>query len=228
MVVAALDLMSARTLQRLLAAALLWAAISCPAQDSAHGLRWADGAPNAVALVKDGATIEGLKGTAAHVYVSLTELKDTEYNRVWVEISNYGKTVVDFDPLSAILVNDEKGKILRAEIPDKAARSILKLGEAKSQELSGAHCNYLAAVQCSPTDSQFRMSKQILTFSAEQAHSVRDNALNGRTLGPGKQVQGAILFKKDKRKAGYILKIVVGAEAFEFPVTAENKPPSYY
>jgi hypothetical protein len=196
------------------------------AQNSATPIRWAEGAPNATSEVKDNNKIEGLTTDDVHMFVSLADLKDTEYNRVWVEVSNHGKSPIEFDPQAAVLVND-KGKTVPAEVPDKAAHAIQKFGEAKSQELSSAHCNMMSAPNCQPTDTEMQLSKQVLAFSGKQAQWVRDNALTKKTLAPGDEVQGVIMFKKEKKTANYILRVPAGAQTFEFPVSAQNKMPSY-
>jgi hypothetical protein len=189
-------------------------------------LRWAEGAPNATSDMKDGNKIEGLKTDDIHIFVSLSDVQQTEYNRVWVQVSNHGKTPVDFDPQSAILIT-EKDKTVRAEDPDKAANSIQKFGEAKSQELSSAHCTMMTATGCQPTNAQMQMSKQVLAFSGQQAAWVRENELKKKTLAPGDEMQGAILFRKEKKRANYTLRIPVGSQLFEFPVSAQNKQVSY-
>src|SRR5258708_5785889 len=189
-------------------------------------VRWTEGAPNATSEVKNDTKIEGLKTDDIHIFVNLADLKETEYNRVWVQVSNHSKAPVDFDPQSAILLSS-KDKTVHAEVPDKAAKAIQKFGEAKSQELSSAHCNMMAAVQCQPTNAQMQMSKQVAAFSGQQAQWVRDNALAKKTLAPGEEAQGVIVFKKDKKAADYILRCPVGSQLFEFPVSAQNKAPSY-
>jgi hypothetical protein len=206
-------------------AATLLLGLSASAQTSAP-LRWVEGAPNATSEVVSDNKIEGLKTDDIHVFVSLSDLKETEYNRVWVQISNHGKAPIDFDPQSAVLVN-EKDKTVRAEVPGKAANSIQKFGEAKSQELSSAHCPNMMATGCQPTNAQMQMSKQVSAYSGEQAQWVKENALEHKSLAPGEEAKGYIYFKKDKKKANYILKITVASQVFEFPVTADNKAPSY-
>lgn len=197
------------------------------AQNSAAPIRWTEGAPNATSEVKNDTKIEGLKTDDVHMFVSLADLKETEYNRVWVQVANHGKTPIDFDPQSAILVNVVKEKTLSPEIPNKAANSIQKFGEAKSQELSSAHCNMMVATQCQPTNAEMQMSKQVAAFSSQQAQWVRDNALAKKTLAPGEQAQGIIVFKKEKKAANYVLRVPAGAQTFEFPLSAQNKAPSY-
>ncbi|MFZ0806113.1 MAG: hypothetical protein WAN03_08015 [Candidatus Sulfotelmatobacter sp.] len=189
-------------------------------------LRWAEGAPNATSEVKDNNKIEGLKTDDVHVFVSLADLKDTEYNRVWVQIANHSKAPLNFDPQSAVLIN-QKDKVVRAEDPEKAAKSVQKFGEAKSQELSSAHCNNIGAVQCQPTNTQMQMSKQVAAFTSQQAQWIKDNALTQKTLAPGEDVQGIIMFKKEKKAANYILRVPVAGQTFEFPLSAQNKIPSY-
>jgi hypothetical protein len=85
----------------------------------------------------------------------------------------------------------------------------------------------MVAAQCQPTNTQIQMSKQVLAFSAQQGQWVRDNGLKQRTLAPGEEAQGAIVFKKDKKSADYILRIPIGDQVFEFPLNAQNKAPSY-
>jgi len=209
-----------------LTAGLLLGVATSMAQNGAAPLRWTEGAPNATSEVKNDAKIEGLKTDDVHIYVSLADLKETEYNRVWIQVANRGRSPLDFDPQTVVLIN-EKEKTLPAEVASKAANSIQKFGEAKSQELSSAHCNNIAATQCQPTNTQMQMSKQVAAFSSQQAQWVRDNAIAKKTLAPGEEEQGIIMFKKEKKAANYIVRVTAGGRVFEFPVAAQNKMPSY-
>ena len=211
---------------RRLAGILLVAVATSMAQTEAPSvLRWAEGAPNATFDVKNDAKIEGLKTDDVHIFVSLADVKNTEYNRVWVQISNHGKAPIEFNPQSAVLLKGDKS--VRAEVADKAANSIQKFGEAKSQELSSAHCTMMTATGCQPTNAQMQLSKQVLAESGQQAQWVRDKGLKQKPLAPGDEAQGAIVFKKDKKSTDYILRVPVGGEVFEFPLSAQNKAPSY-
>ncbi len=221
-----------RCLPSALAATLLLSFTVAEAQ-TITPVRWSEGAPNATSEVKNDTKIEGLKTDNVQIFVSLAELKETEYNRVWVQVFNHGQEPINIDAQSAILLNGDKS--VRTENPDKAANSIQKAGEAKSQELSSAHCNIRMSGQsnggvgsnCTPTNTQMQMSKQVTEFSTRQAQWVRDNALKQGPIDPDAQMQGAIVFRKDKKPADYILRISVGSEVFEFPVSAQNKRPSY-
>ncbi|HTW56973.1 MAG TPA: hypothetical protein VMD99_02460 [Terriglobales bacterium] len=230
-----------RSLSSALTATLLLGLSAAVAQNSAP-MRWAEGAPNATSDVENDHKIEGLKTDDIHIFVSFADVKETEYNRVWVQISNHGKAPVDFNPQSALLLKGDK--TVRPEVPDKAANSIQKFGEAESQEMSSANCNMMASsghsspvphaasigaggAGCGANDSQVQMGKQVAAFSAQQAEWVRNNALSRKALAPGEEAQGAIVFRKDKKPADYILRITVGSETFEFPVSAQNKRPSY-
>jgi hypothetical protein len=218
--------MKAVSTPRALAATLLLALTTGLAQSGPPPiLRWAEGAPNATSDTKNDMKIEGLKTDDAHIYVGIAEIKDTQYNRVWVEVSNQGKTPIDFNPQAAVLLKGDKG--IRAEAPDKAANSIQKYGEAKAQELSSAKCPNMIATQCQPNNSQMQESKQIQSYTTQQGQWLRDNAIKQKTLAPGEEEQGFIAFKKDKKAADYILRLPVGNGTFEFPLSAPNKPPSY-
>jgi len=214
-------------------ACTLWLGIGAGlAQNSVTPVRWTAGAPNASAEVKNDITIEGLQTDDLHVFVSLADVKETEYNRVWVQLANHGKTPISFDPQSALLLHGEK--TVRPEVPDKAANSIQKVGEAKSQELSSAHCNMMMTGQqktgtsaCQPTAAQVQMGKQIAAFSGQQAQWLRENALKSTTIAPGEQAQGAIVFRKEKKPTDYVFRMSVGNEVLEFPLNAQNKAPSY-
>jgi len=196
------------------------------AQNSATPIRWVEGAPNATSDVKNDMKIEGLKTDDVQIFASLSDLKETEYNRVFVQIFNHSKAPVSVDPQSIMLTN-EKDKTIRPEASDKAANSIQRFGEAKSQELSSAHCPNMIATGCQPTVSQMQAAKQVAAYSAQQSQWVRDNALSQKPIAPGANTQGYVVFKKDKKKASYILKVPVGTQVFEFPVSAENKYPSF-
>jgi hypothetical protein len=187
--------------------------------------RWAEGAPNATSEVKSDMKVESLKTDDVHISVAIADLKDTQYNRVWVHITNHGSTPLDFDPQSAVLLKGDKG--IRAEVPDKAANSIQKYGEAKAQELSSAKCPNMIATQCQPNNTQLQESKQIQSFTSQQGEWLRGNAIKPKKLAPGEDVEGFIAFKKDKKAADYVLRLPVGSQTFEFPLSAQNKAPSY-
>jgi uncharacterized protein YaaW (UPF0174 family) len=189
-------------------------------------VRWTEGAPNSVTDVKNNNKVEGIKTDDIHVFASMADVQETEYNRVWVQIANHSKASIDFDPQTVVLVN-AKEKTIPAEIPEKAANSIQKFGEAKSQELSSAKCNNMIANQCQPTNAQLQMSKQVAQYSSQQAQWVRENAIAKTTLAPGQEAQGVIVFKKEHKAGNYILRCPVGTQIFEFPVSAQNKAPSY-
>jgi hypothetical protein len=177
--------------------------------------------------MKNDAKVEGLKTDDVHIFVSLADLKETEYNRVWIQVANHSKTPIDFDPQAVVLVNVVKEKVVPAEVAAKAAKSVEKFGEAKSQELSSAKCENMVATQCQPAPAQLQLAKQVAAYSAQQAQWIRDNALAKQTLAPGAEAQGIIVFKKDKKAGNYILRCPVGGQMFEFPVSAQNKEPSY-
>jgi hypothetical protein len=209
---------------RALAIALLLALTASLAQ-SGGVMRWAEGAPNATSDVKNDMKIEGLKTDDIHIYVALSDLKETQYNRLWVHLVNDGKSPIQFDPQSAVLLKGDKG--IRAEVSDKAANSIQRYGEAKAQELASAKCPNMIATQCQPNNAQLQQSKQVQSFTTQQSQWLRDNALKPKTLAPGEDEQGFIAFKKDKKPADYILRISIGTATFEFPLSAQNKSASY-
>lgn len=218
-----------------IAGTVLLALAASFAQNSPNTVRWTEGAPNALSDVKNNNKVEGLKTDDIHIFASMASIQETEYNRVWVQVANHGKTPIEFDPQGAVLLKGDKS--VHAEAPDKAASQIQKYGEAKSQELGSSHCNLMSAPNpstgssggagCAPSQTQLEMSKQVAAFSAQQAQWVRDNAVKQKTLAPNEEVQGVIVFKKDKKGTDYILRIPVGNQIFEFPFHADNKPPSY-
>jgi hypothetical protein len=199
-------------------------------------VRWVEGAPNALTDMKNNNKVEGLKGQTVHVYASLADLQETQYNRVWVEVTNHGKSPLEFDPMSVVLLHGDKPEA--ADAPDKAANSIQKVGEARSQQLSSSHCNLMTygnpstggggGAGCAPTDVERQMARQVADFSGKQAEWVCTNAIKEKKkLAPEDEVQGVIVFKKDKKPGDYILRVSAGGETFEFPFHAENKAPAY-
>ncbi len=199
--------------------------------------RWKYGAPNAVTDIRHAAKVEGLKTDDVHIYVALFDIKDTDYNRAWVQVVNHSKTPIQFDPQSAFL---KDGRIVPAEVPDKAANSVERWGEAKSQEIASPPCTTMnaggngsgisasATLACRPTDMQVELSKEVRAVSDKWAEFIRKRALKPTTVAPGEQVVGAILFKKGKKPTSYTLAVPVGSETFEFPVSAMNAPRTDY
>jgi hypothetical protein len=209
---------------------LLFLLLSAAVAQTPKTVRWAEGEANSSSEVKNDIKVEGLKTEDLHIFVSLAEVKETEFNRVWVQLINHGSGPVSFDPQSAILLRGDKS--VRPEVPDKAAGLVQKLGEAKSQEVSASHCNLMMTGRstgggCQANDSEVEMGKQIATIASQQAQWIRENGMKTATLAPEEQAQGAILFRKEKKAAEYILRITAGSEVFEFPLGAQNKHPSY-
>ncbi len=229
--------MKAISAPQLLAAILLSGVATGFAQSTSPSVvRWRFEAPNAVTAIRNGSKIEGIKMDDVHIYVALYDLKDTEYNGAWVQIANHGQKPINLDPQSAFL---KDGKVVRPEEPEKVANGIRRLGEAKSQELASPTCSTMnsgggsgggkvsASLECRPTNMQVELSKEVLASSNVRAEWVRDKSLTQTTVGPGEELVGAILFRKGKTRADYVLAIPVGNKMFEFPVSAENRLPSY-
>jgi hypothetical protein len=232
--------MNPLSISRSLAAFVLLGLTASYAQNAPSVLRWNYGASNAVTDVTHAAKVEGLKTEEVHVYVALYDVKDTNYNRAWVQNVNHGKTPIEFDPQSAFLKGEQR---IPAEEPDKAANSIQRFGEAKSQELSSPICTTMnagggsgkgaagggagASLACRPTDMQVELSKEVLTLANEWVEFIHDRALKPTVVAPGEEVVGAILFRKGKKPTDYTLAIPVDGRTFEFPVSAQNKPPSF-
>ena len=184
---------------RVLAATVLLALTAFAQSSPPPVLRWAEGTPNATSEVKSDMKVEGLKTDDIHIYVGIADLKDTQYNRLWVSISNHGKSPIDFNPQSAVLLKGDKS--IRAEDTKKAANSVQKYGEAKAQELTSAKCTNMIATQCAPNNSQISSAKQIQANTTQQGQWLRENAIKQQTLAPGAEASGFIAFKKDKKAA---------------------------
>jgi hypothetical protein len=89
--------------------------------------------------------------------------------------------------------------------------------------MNSAHCTAMVNVGCSPTNTQVQVSKQLLEFAAAQAEWVRSNGLTQKSIAPGGQIEGAIMFRRDKKeKKGdtYIVRIPFANQVFEFPFPA--------
>lgn len=200
-------------------------------------IRWSYGAPNAVTDITHAAKVEGLKAGDVHIYVALYDMKDTEYNRAWVQVVNHGNTPIDFNPQLAYLLRGDQ--TVRAEEPEKAANSVEGFGYAKSQQLAAPICTTMnagggkgggavtASLACQPTNMQLELSKEALNLSNQWATFIRSRALKPMTVAPGEQAVGAVVFRKGKRPADYMLAVPLGNKTFEFPVSALNQSPSY-
>jgi hypothetical protein len=200
-------------------------------------IRWSYGAPNAVTDIRHAAKVEGLKVGDLHIYVALYDMKDTEYNRAWIQVVNHGSAPINFNPQLAFLLRGDQ--TVRAEEPEKAANSVQRVGEAKSQELASPVCTTMnagggssqsvsASLACRPTDMQVELSKEVLTVSNKWVTFIRSRALKPTTVAPGEQVVGAVVFRKGKKPSDYILAVPLGNQTFEFPVSALNQAPTYY
>jgi hypothetical protein len=203
-------------------------------------IRWSYGAPNAVTDITHAAKVEGLKAGDVHIYVALYDMKDTEYNRAWIQVVNHGNAPINFNPQLAFLLRGDQ--TVRAEEPEKAANSVQGFGYAKSQQLAAPTCNTMngggggakggasgvsASLACQPTNMQLELSKEVLNVSNEWVTFIHSRALKPTTVAPGEQAVGAVIFRKGKRPTDYMLAVPIGNKTFEFPVSALNQSPSY-
>jgi hypothetical protein len=208
-----------------LGSALLLSYATVAQMSSANYLHWTEGGPSTTFETKQDVSIKGFKTNGLNIFVNLTEVHETKYNRAWVQIFNHSKSTILFDPLSVTLVQGKK--VAAPENPDDAAKLVELLGEATSNRMASAQCTIISPVGCQVTNTQILLSRRIRVFAAQQAQWMRDNGLKRLSLPPGSEVQGAILFKKDKKSASYLLRIPVGDTTFEFPMSAENRSPDF-
>jgi hypothetical protein len=111
-----------------------------------------------------------------------------------------------------------------AEAPDKAAKTIVKMGEIDAAARQSPYCSQVsnssaygaaglgANVDCSAPTKE-------VEFTGAEADWVRKNGLTQQNVPPGGQVQGAILFRKDKKEKRddtYIVRVPVASQIFEF------------
>ena len=205
--------------------------------------RWEEGAPGCDQFMNNGRLVESLTVNGITAQVSLN---DTGWKlRANVAIANEGSGAISIDPSQFIL--DEigaHGRPLFYQNPEELAKSVthqvlwtestagtanMSMRSASGTVLSATNVdyrssltpavsapNYLLQHQSAEDDAVRRQGKQTLVNTAQQ---IRELALKPGTVEAGGKVSGAVWFERSKNPQQLILRIPIGNDMLEFPLS---------
>jgi hypothetical protein len=178
--------------------------------------RWLSGAPGSDQFlsVSDGSLIESLRANGITVQVSL---QDTGWKlRANVAIANESDAPIHFDPAGFTL--DELQPRLRA----LAYQNPGKLAKALTHQVESTNASATAPMSATYMDAVYKTSAAApatRNHLDEAAQQVQSSAFQPGTLAPKEKSSGVVWFERDKNPQQLNLRIFVGDQIFEFPLS---------
>lgn len=176
--------------------------------------RWQLGAPGCDKFFSSGLLVESLTAEGITVQASL---QDTGRKvRASVAIANQSATPAYFDPASFTL--DE----LMPRLRSLAYQNPRALFKRRTEQASVTNLNVVAPGTTAADRPEYRNAALVqstpdyLISEAAQPHS---SALTATTVAPNEKVAGAVWFERDKNLQELTLRVFVGDQIFEFPLS---------
>jgi len=213
----------------------------------AHGVaRWQEGEPGCDQFMSNGTLVESLTVNGVTAQVSLN---DSGWKlRANVAIANGGAEAIHLEPSKFIL--DEigaNGRPLFYQDPEQLAKNLThqalwtettaapsrfssSQSSAPTEQTnarfktsfapSASAPNYLIQQQSAEEDAVRNQGKQVLVNTAQQ---IRVLALKPGTVEPNDKVSGSVWFERGKNPQQLVLRIPIGDQTFEFPLSFKQQ-----
>jgi hypothetical protein len=174
--------------------------------------RWQSGAPGSDQFYSGGAVVESLTANGITVQISL---QDTGWKlRASVAIANEGAAPVRFNPAGFTL--DELKPRLRA----LAYQNPKELAKALTHQVYWTNSSATAPASATYMNAVYKASTvPTPNYLAEVAQQVQSNVLQSATVSPKEKASGVVWFERDKNSQQLNLRIFVGDQIFEFPLS---------
>jgi len=176
--------------------------------------RWQSGAPGSNQFDSDGSIVESLTAGGITVQVSL---QDTGWKlRASVAIANDGDAPVRYNPASFTL--DE----LKPRLRTLAYQNPRELAKALTHQVYWTNARASAPASATYANAVYKTSPYVSStpnYLAEEAQQVQASVLSQASLGPKEKASGAVWFERDKSPQQLNLRIFVGDQIFEFPLS---------
>jgi hypothetical protein len=174
--------------------------------------RWQSGAPGSDQFFASGAVVESLTANGVTVQVSL---QDTGWKlRASIAIANLSSEPTHFNPASFTL--DELKPRLRTlayqnprELAKALAHQVYSTNASASAPASAVYRNAVYKTSTAPTPNYL--------VNADQ--QVQANVLEAATVNPKEKACGVVWFERDKNADQVNLRVFVGDQIFEFPLS---------
>jgi hypothetical protein len=176
--------------------------------------RWQSGAPGSDQFFSDGSLVESLTANGITVQVSL---QDTGWKlRANVAIANESAAPIQFDPARFTL--DE----LKPRLRTLAYQNPKELAKALTHQVYWTNASATAPASATYLNAVYKTSASVPAtpnYLAEAAQQVQSSVLQPGTFGPKEKSSGAVWFERDKNPQQLNLRIFVGDQIFEFPLS---------
>ena len=176
--------------------------------------RWQSGAPGSDQFFNGGSVVESLTANGITVQVSL---QDTDWKlRANVAIANEGAEPVHFNPAGFTL--DELTPRLRA----LAYQNPKELAKALTHQVYWTNVSATAPASAVYMNAVYRTSPAVSAtpnYLADAPQQVQSTVLQATTVAPKEKASGVVWFERDKNLQQLTLRIFVGDQIFEFPLS---------
>jgi hypothetical protein len=176
--------------------------------------RWQSGAPGSDQFFSGGSVVESLTANGITVQVSL---QDTGWKlRATVAIANEGAQPVHYNPAGFTL--DE----LKPRLRTLAYQNPKELAKALTHQVYWTNASATAPVSATYMNAAYKTSAYVPAtpnYLADVAQQVQSAVLVQGNVGPKEKASGVVWFERDKSPQQLNLRIFVGDQIFEFPLS---------
>jgi hypothetical protein len=176
--------------------------------------RWQSGAPGSDQFFSGGSVVESLTANGITVQISL---QDTGWKlRASVAIANEGPEQVHFNPAGFTL--DE----LKPRLRTLTYQNPRELAKALTHQVYWTNSSASAPASATYVNAAYKTSAYVPAtpnYLAEATQQVQAAVLQAGTVGPKEKASGAVWFERDKNPQQLNLRIFVGDQIFEFPLS---------
>jgi len=176
--------------------------------------RWQSGAPGSDQFFSGGSLVESLRANGITVQVSL---QDTGWKlRANVAIANESAEAIHFDPAGFTL--DE----LKPRLRSLAYKNPRELAKAPTHQVYWTNASATAPASATYMNAVYKVSAAVPAtpnYLEEAAQQVQSSVLRPGTLAPTEKSSGVVWFERDKGPQQLNLRIFVGDQIFEFPLS---------
>lgn len=176
--------------------------------------RWQSGAPGSDQFFSNGLLVESLTANGITVQVSL---QDTGWKlRASVAIANEGTEQAHFNPAGFTL--DE----LKPRLRTLAYQNPKELAKALTHQVYWTNASATAPASATYTNAAYKASAYVPAtpnYLAQEAQQAQSSVLQAGSIGPKEKASGVVWFERDKNPQQLNLRIFVGDQIFEFPLS---------
>jgi hypothetical protein len=176
--------------------------------------RWQSGAPGSDQFFSGGSVVESLTANGITVQVSL---QDTGWKlRASVAIANEGSVPVHYNPAGFTL--DE----LKPRLRTLAYQNPRELAKALTHQVYWTNSSATAPASATYMNAAYKTSTYVPStpnYLADVAQQVQSAVLLQGNVGPKEKASGVVWFERDKSLQQLNLRIFVGDQIFEFPLS---------